>query len=201
MLGWRGMVDWEHIAPRTTCMRYAAGTIAYADDAYLCSWSWVCRSAHEFRYEFVISNIICGNGLTEDVMALNTMGFTKVIVADIPASEEFYTRTLGLIVDQRIAFGEGHDAMEEAILYAPGASTALGAGHLILARYPNRPTPAPGEAILGFVVRDAEATVEAAMSAGGQVVQPVYAPPGSGVRFAIFKDPEGHVVQIVEKLA
>lgn len=136
----------------------------------------------------------------EDAMAVNTMGFTKVIVADMSASEKFYTHVFGLLVNERLAFGEGQAAMEEVILVAPDASVALGAGQLILARFPNRPTPVPGEAILGFLVPDARTTVEAAVNAGGKVVQPVTAPPGAEICFAIFKDPEGHVIQIVEKL-
>jgi len=71
---------------------------------------------------------------------------------------------------------------------------------LVIQRYPNRPIPAPGEATLGFVVQDLDATVANALAAGGSIHRPAKAEPQHGVKVAFIKDSDGHLIEVVQML-
>jgi lactoylglutathione lyase len=129
--------------------------------------------------------------------ALN-FAFTKMVVADLAAAEHFYTSTLGLTRLTYIEFGEGSHALKEVILSIAGADPQV--ARLNLIHYPSRPTPAPGEAIFGFMVDDIEAALEAMIAAGGQIAVPLQDVPEHSLRLAFIADPEGHMVEILQAL-
>jgi predicted enzyme related to lactoylglutathione lyase len=72
---------------------------------------------------------------------------------------------------------------------------------LILIRYPNLRVPAAGELVIGLGVEDVNASVDAAVTAGGTlVILPIDATE-HGIRLAFVQDPEGHMLELVQPLA
>lgn len=71
---------------------------------------------------------------------------------------------------------------------------------LIVWRYPERPTPPQGEAVIGFNVPHIEDTVRAVEAAGGIVHTEVEQMPELGFAVAFVKDPEGHLIEIAQNL-
>jgi catechol 2,3-dioxygenase-like lactoylglutathione lyase family enzyme len=127
-------------------------------------------------------------------MTTLAFSFTKLVVADLDASERFYREALGLQLLHRARLPDVPIPQEQCALSAPGEG-----GHiLLLARYLDRPPPAPGEAWTGFVVTDLAAAVAAVGSAGGRIVVPIHEAPGQTVQAAIVVDPEGHLIELVQ---
>lgn len=124
--------------------------------------------------------------------------FTKLIVSDVDSLFDFYHRVFGLVELTRVRQGEGEHQLDEIIMGASGAGYS--SPTLVIQRFPNRPVPAPGEATLGFVVADVDATVAAALAAGGSVYRAAHAQPQHGIKVAFIKDSDGHLVEIVEML-
>lgn len=129
-------------------------------------------------------------------MTARHLAFAKIVTGDLALLETFYQAAFGMRVTGRVTAGVGDGALEETIL-------AMGEGEgspLILIRYPNLPVPAAGELVVGLGVEDVAASVEAALSAGGTlVIAPVDATE-HGVRLAFVKDPEGHMVELIQPL-
>lgn len=124
--------------------------------------------------------------------------FTKLIVSDVDSLFAFYARVFGLTETARVRQGEGPDELDEIIMGAPGGGYSVPS--LVIQRYPNRPVPAPGEATLGFIVGNVDATVEAALAMGGSVHRPAQARPEHGVKVAFIKDSDGHLIEVVEPI-
>lgn len=123
--------------------------------------------------------------------------FTKLVVADLDASARFYTEVFGLTEQFRVEADIGGRPIEE-IMFRP---TAAGGASFIVLRYLDAPTPARDEVIVGFVVPDADDTVARAVAAGATVVREPSEQAGHGVRVGFVRDPEGHLVEIVQRLA
>lgn len=75
---------------------------------------------------------------------------------------------------------EGPGLLQEEVLAVPHGRSA--GAHLNLIGYPNKPMPAPGETVIGFMVDDVEATVGAFRNAGGQITVPPVELPDPGLR-------------------
>jgi len=73
------------------------------------------------------------------------------------------------------------------------------AANLILVSYPNRPRPAPGEAVTGFMVADLEAALEQSLAAGAIIETPVTEVPEHHLRLAFILDPQGHRVELLQR--
>ncbi|HEY4547202.1 MAG TPA: VOC family protein [Pedomonas sp.] len=131
-------------------------------------------------------------------MAALSFALAKIIVGDLDAVEKFYTSTLGLTRAAYIEFGEGPGQLQEVILAVPGGGPTDVKLHLV--RYPNNPAPVPGEAIVGFMVDDVEATAAAMIAAGGRIVAPVQEIPEHRLKLAFVADVEGHTVEILQAL-
>lgn len=129
-------------------------------------------------------------------MAAQAFSFTKIIVEDLPAAQNFYTQVLGLQVAGHLDLGEGKDLMNEVILRVAGAQPH--SPYLILVNYPNRTCPAPGEATTGFVVDDLDAILAEAVAAGGGVEFPAADLPEHGLRVAYISDPQGHRIELLQ---
>ena len=131
-------------------------------------------------------------------MAASSFSFTKIVVADLAASERFYSKTLGLSRVTYIEWGEGPALLQEVVLTVPTAETA--GAHLNLIRYPNKPMPEPSETVIGFMVGDVDATVAAFRDAGGQITVPPVELPDHRVKLAYATDLDGHIIEILETL-
>lgn len=126
-----------------------------------------------------------------------SLSFTKLHVTDAAAAERFYAAALGLETVARIEHSEGEQAMLEVIM-SVSKGNASGA-NLILVSYPNRPRPAPGEAVTGFMVADLDAMLARALAAGATIDTPVTDVPEHGLRLAFILDPQGHRVELLQR--
>lgn len=123
--------------------------------------------------------------------------FTKIIVADVERVYAFYNSVLGVEQHIRVRQGEGYDELDEIVSKPVGAQVAP---TLAIKCFVNRPAPPPGEVQLGFVVRNVDEVVEAALEAGGKIAKPAVNQPQHGVRVAFIQDVEGHMIEVVELL-
>jgi lactoylglutathione lyase len=121
--------------------------------------------------------------------------FTKILVDDPDALLAFYSAVLGMKEKYRVAQGEGDDELREIIM----SNASGGDPTLVLLHYVNRPTPVPGEAVIGCTVSDLEATVRAAEAAGGTVAEPPKEMPEHGIAVAFVLDPEGHRLELFQR--
>lgn len=122
---------------------------------------------------------------------------TKLVVADVEASERFYL-ALGLKLASRNLGGEDVVRQQQSWLSATGDM----ASHvLILSRFVELPAPVrpayPGEIWTCFRVSDVDATVAAALAAGGTCLRAGEDRPEHGVRAAVIADIEGHHIELV----
>ena len=129
-------------------------------------------------------------------MASTGFSFTKIVVGDIDAAERFYTDVMGMKRVLRFQTGEGEFELDEVIMSSSGAYE--GGHNLIVIRYLNQPAPTPGEGIFGFTVKDVDATITAVLAAGGTLHRPVRHLAEHGIKVAFVKDPEGHMLELVE---
>ncbi len=122
-------------------------------------------------------------------MTMLTM--TKIIVTDLKRSEAFYRAVCGLDQVERLS-GEG---FEEVIMRS---SAAPGGAVLIL--FADGTSPPPGEAVLVFETPDVDAFAARVIAAGGTVVHAPQTAEAMGLRFAMFKDCEGHMLEALARL-
>lgn len=127
-------------------------------------------------------------------MATLSFAFTKIVVADLDTSEQFYSRTLGLERLAYIEFGEGPGQLQEVILAVPGGA------QLNLVRYPNKPMLAPGETVIGFMVDDVDETVATMGDAGARITVPVLEMPDHRLKLAYVADIDGHIIELIQTL-
>lgn len=119
-------------------------------------------------------------------------GFTKIVVDDLESEFGFYTAVLGRVESIRYDF----DALAEIIL-----SSADGTDQsLALLRYEDKAAPTPGSCVLGFHVTGIEDVVRCAEEAGGTVTARPKEMPEIDIKVAFARDPEGHVLELVEQL-
>ena len=127
--------------------------------------------------------------------------FTKIIVTDVDRLFAFYRDTFGMTQIARIRQGEGKDELDEIVMGSAGSARGANAGHsLVIQRYPNRPIPACGEMTLGFIVADIDQAIKVAVAAGATIDRPVWAEAEHGIHVAFIKDPDGHLIEVVQML-
>jgi predicted enzyme related to lactoylglutathione lyase len=129
---------------------------------------------------------------------LSTFTFTKLVVDDLEKMAAFYGQVFQLDQITRMQDAIGPDPIEEIIF---GTAGALTPGALILLRYTAKPRPHNGELILGFTTRDLPALLDRVRAAGGSIHTDVRDFPDMKVRVAFVTDPEGHLIEIVERSA
>lgn len=127
---------------------------------------------------------------------MSSFVFTKIVVDDLDAQAAFYTAVLGQVVKHRFIGGEGERVFEEIVL---GAESGDGPS-LLLIHYASGGTPHSGEAVFGFAVTDVDATVRAALAAGGTVRSEPRSMPHVAMKVAELADPEGHLLEIVQQV-
>ena len=129
-------------------------------------------------------------------MATDHFGFTKLIVADLERSANFYKSVCELTELARVdAAIEGRPISE--IMFN---ATGQGAATFVLLSYADAPDPKGGEVIIGFITNDAGAFVSRAQAAGGSIAQDIVNQPEHGVKVAFVRDVEGHLIEVVELL-
>lgn len=129
-------------------------------------------------------------------MAADHFGFTKLVVGDLETAADFYTSVCELTEMARVdAEIEGRPISE--IMFN---ATGEGAATFVLLAYNGAPAPKAGEVILGFITTDVDAFVSRVVAAGGKVAQPAVRQPEHGVKVAFVRDPEDHLIEVVELL-
>lgn len=122
---------------------------------------------------------------------------TKLVVGDLERAKAFYEAVCGLREAQRIKGAVDGRPMTELILSADGPAAAT----LVLFTFHDAPAPQPGECMLVFETDDIEGFMARATTAGATVMQPVQALPQFGLSFAFVRDPEGHIVEALQRTA
>lgn len=122
--------------------------------------------------------------------------FTKILVNDLPAQFDFYSKVFGRREKTRYEFDDRSDPLAEIIMTSPDGSEQS----LVLLHYKNRPAPAPGSAVIGFEVSGIDEIVQRAEEAGATVAEPPTTMADIGIRVAFVADPEGHVLELFERL-
>jgi len=129
-------------------------------------------------------------------MTTNHFGFTKLVVGDLEAAADFYTSVCELTEMARIDSAiEGRPISE--IMFN---TTGEGAATFVLLTYNGAPAPKAGELILGFITKDIDAFASRVVAAGGRVAEQATPRPQHGVKVAFVRDPEGHLIEVVEPL-
>jgi catechol 2,3-dioxygenase-like lactoylglutathione lyase family enzyme len=128
------------------------------------------------------------------MMPADHFGFSKLVVCDLQKCAAFYKSVCRLTEQARVdAEIEGRAISE--IMFNP---TEENAATFVLLTYRDTPKPALGESIVGFISKDVSAFVERARAAGGKIVQEVAPRPEHGVDVAFVRDPEGHLIEVVQ---
>ena len=133
------------------------------------------------------------------MMPTQAFSYTKIVVADIEASEAFYGSALGMTTVMRGTMGETDWAHEECVMTTTGE---MSIPMLQLIRYHDKPVPAPTGVWLGFNVTDLDAVIEKVRAAGGSVLMaPKLIEEHNLILIAaVVADPEGHMIELIEML-
>lgn len=129
-------------------------------------------------------------------MAGERLWLTKLVVGDLDAAIAFYGAVCGFNEQRRIDAAVDERAITEVIL---GSATEAMAT-LVLLTFHDTPTAVRDECMLVFETDDADAFVARAVAAGGAVMQPAASLPDHGLRVAFVRDPEGHVLEALQRL-
>jgi predicted enzyme related to lactoylglutathione lyase len=122
--------------------------------------------------------------------------FTKLLVADLEKCATFYRAAFGMRDAARIESEIAGRAIEE-ILFTPDD----GGPTFVLLHYLDNDTPSADETILGFLTTDIEDFVARVVAAGGSVVSEPEARADLGVKVGFVSDVEGHLIEVVERMA
>lgn len=127
---------------------------------------------------------------------LASFDFTKLVVADLERSAVFYKAVTG--ITEMIRFeAEICGRPIKEILFNPTGKNVSG---LMLIAYTDSKQPVTGEIMVGFSTPDLEAFLARAVAAGGTVAQAIRIEPDFKVRVAFVRDPEGHLLEVVQPL-
>ncbi|MBF6208882.1 VOC family protein [Streptomyces gardneri] len=129
-------------------------------------------------------------------MSTPRFAFTKILVNDLPTQFAFYSSVFGRVERSRYEFDDRADPLAEIIMTSPDGSEQS----LVLLHYKNAPAPTPGSAVIGFEVRGLDDVVRRAEGAGGVVTEVPRTMADVGIRVAFVEDPEGHVLELFERL-
>ena len=122
--------------------------------------------------------------------------FTKILVDDLEGQFAFYSSLFGRVERTRYEFDDRDDPLREIIMTSPDGTEQS----LVLLHYKNRPAPTPGSAVIGFEVRGLDELVHRAEAAGATVTERPKTMADIGIRVAFVQDPEGHVLELFERL-
>jgi predicted enzyme related to lactoylglutathione lyase len=123
--------------------------------------------------------------------------FTKLVVVDLEGMAAFYKRVCGLEELARVNSDVGGRPISEIMFRRADQGGMM----FVLFKYLDQQAPGADEVIVGVTTEDVAAFVDRAVAAGGSLAAPVKAMPEHGVKVAFVKDPEGHVLEVIEYLA
>jgi predicted enzyme related to lactoylglutathione lyase len=123
-------------------------------------------------------------------------GFTKLVVADLERSAEFYKSVCGLLEQARVDADIDGKPIREILFNATGT----GAATFVLLTFPGAPRPQAGGVILGFITTDVDAFLARAQQAGGAVVETPIDRKEHGVRVGFVTDIERNLIEVVQLL-
>jgi lactoylglutathione lyase len=125
-------------------------------------------------------------------------GFTKLLVADLERSAVFYEAVCGFEQAGRVDADVAGRKLSE-ILFRP---TSPGGPTLVLLHFADAARPSSDEVILGMTTPDIDRFIARVKRAGGTLVEAPYRREDGGIAFkvAFVKDPEGHLIEIVQML-
>lgn len=119
------------------------------------------------------------------------LAMTKIIVSDLESSEVFYRTVCGF---DQVEWISGPD-FREAIMRPSGKPAGAA-----LVLFADGTTPPPGEAVLVFETDDVATFSSRIVEAGGEVTHPAQTIAELGLTFAMYRDPEGHVIEAVARV-
>ncbi len=127
---------------------------------------------------------------------LSDFGFTKLVVAELAKSADFYKRVCGLTEQFRYSSTIAGRKIDEILFNAtyPGGPT------FVLLSFPDSPEAVTGESILGFTTPDLEAFLGRVAEAGGTVAEGIRVMEDMKLKVAFVRDVEGHLLEIVQML-
>jgi len=125
--------------------------------------------------------------------------FTKLVVDDLEGMAGFYCTVFDLhqATRVRVENGVGGETIEEIPLVA---SPEEEWGSLVVLKFVDRSVPKDDETILGFTTNDLPALLDRLRGAGGRIISEMKEMPEHGIRVAFARDPEDHLIEIVEML-
>lgn len=123
-----------------------------------------------------------------------SMTFTKLVVDDLEKAAAFYKAVFGLKELRRVESEIGERAVSEIIFEHP----EQGSVNFLLLTFLGQKSSGQNEVIVGVTTDDAAGFVAQAQSLGGQLVSEPKFLEDHGLTVAFVKDPEGHLLEVVQ---
>lgn len=130
-------------------------------------------------------------------MSVTIFAVAKLVVGNLDSALQFYSRIAGYSEEMRVTETVCGRPITESILKAP---TDEGS-RLMLIAYDDEPRAASGEVILTFQTDDMGEFLETLVAAGGSIADPPRVLEEFGLNVAFARDPEGHLLEIVQSVA
>ena len=125
-----------------------------------------------------------------------TLIATKLIVDDLETTTRFYCDAYGFVERGRVQADMIDEPMDEVLL-GQGEDPGV---PLMLMKYLDRGAPPVGaEVALVFMTDDLDALFERVRAAGGRVLREPFQSEQAPMRAGFTTDPEGHVIENVER--
>ncbi len=131
-------------------------------------------------------------GATGEDYPMTKLAMTKIAVSDLDAQVRYYEAVTGFVVVN--AFEA--PGFAERIMRPRDSED----GAALVLMKTDGVDPGHGEAVTVFETADVDAFVERAVQAGGAILQAPQTLSAHGLRFAMIRDPEGHVIEALSWL-
>jgi predicted enzyme related to lactoylglutathione lyase len=126
-----------------------------------------------------------------------TLVTTKLVVHDLEKTSAFYQQAYGFLERGRVQAAIDGEPIDEILLGLPDADGVP----LILMKYVERSAPPIGEVALVFMADDLDALFGRVRAAGGRVRVAPYRSETTPFRAGFTTDPEGHLIENIERPA
>jgi catechol 2,3-dioxygenase-like lactoylglutathione lyase family enzyme len=126
-----------------------------------------------------------------------TLTTTKLVVHDLEKTSAFYCGAYGFVERARVQAEIDGEPIDEILLGLPDEQSVP----LILMKYVDRSAPPIGEVALVFMTGDIEALFERVRRHGGEIRVAPYQSDVTPFRAGFTVDPEGHLIENIERPA
>ena len=126
----------------------------------------------------------------------SVLSFTKLCVADLERSAQFYTNVIGL----REAWRYRLPGLQEVVLQSVEKPDGMSLG-LMLWDPPRAVVVGHEHGRIGVVTSDIEAFFARARGQGARVLEEPLAMPEIGIKVGFLADPDGYAVEVVQMVA